>query len=443
MIKNRAALEKFHGKESSLVLAALAAAIKSVDPRDIVRKSLSFRNGALVVRDIAGKSFKIEKFADVYIVGAGKASAAMAESAAEVLKGRIAGGAITVPRGTKASVGEISLTYASHPVPDSQGMRGAKKIVSVLEESKPDDLIIVVVSGGGSALMPLPAKGLTLKDKQEATTALLASGATIHEINTVRKHLSSVKGGQLVRHTRSRVLSLVLSDVIGDDLAVIASGLTFPDSSTFSDAWQVIERYGITKKRAARHIARGARRLIEETPKPGDPVFARVTNVLVGNNTVACRAAVSYLRQKKVHAEYLGSGFDGQARNFGVFMARLVGDIGSRSPFALVAGGETTVRLRGKSGTGGRNQEAALAFALEHTKATAAFMGTDGIDGNSDAAGAIVSEKSVALAQKVDARAFLARHDSYHALKKMNSLILTGHTGTNVNDIAIIYGLGQ
>ncbi|MEM2141378.1 glycerate-2-kinase family protein, partial [Nitrososphaera sp.] len=280
MIKNRADLVRVHGRHSSLVLSALEAAVKSVDPGALVRKSLSLRGGMLVARDIKGKNVKIKGFNDAYVVGAGKASAAMAAAVARILKGRVAGGAINVPRGTDADVDRISITRASHPVPDSKGVCGTKKIIEVLEKAKQDDLVVVVISGGGSALMPMPARGLALKDKQEATSALLASGASINEINAVRKHLSAVKGGQLVKHTKARVLSLVLSDVVGDDLTVIASGPTFPDATTFSDARQVLEKYGLTGTRAARYIARGMQGAIKETPKPGDSIFARVSNVL-------------------------------------------------------------------------------------------------------------------------------------------------------------------
>ncbi|NWG36958.1 DUF4147 domain-containing protein [Nitrososphaera sp.] len=439
MIKNRADLVRVHGRHSSLVLSALEAAVKSVDPGALVRKSLSLRGGTLVARDIKGKNVKIKGFNDAYVVGAGKASAAMAAAVARILKGRVAGGAINVPRGTDADVDRISITRASHPVPDSKGVCGTKKIIEVLEKAKQDDLVVVVISGGGSALMPMPARGLALKDKQEATSALLASGASINEINAVRKHLSAVKGGQLVQHTRSRVLSLVLSDVVGDDLTVIASGPTFPDATTFSDARQVLEKYGLTGTRAARYIARGMQGAIKETPKPGDSIFARVSNVLIGNNELACKSATDFLRRRKVRTEYLGSAFDGEARDFGAFMARLAGDIKSKSPFALVAGGETTVRLGKKPGKGGRNQEAALACALAGVEGVAGFIGTDGIDGNSDAAGALVSCKSAELARKINAKRLLARHDSYRALEKMGSLIFTGYTGTNVNDIAIVY----
>lgn len=439
MIKNRVALAKFHGKGASVALGALEAAVKSVDPRALVRRALKFRAGSLLATDIRGKTSRFGSFNDVYIVGAGKAAGAMADAACAILKGRVAGGAINVPYGIEASNDQLSVTHASHPVPDENGVRGTEKIIAVLERAREDDLVIVLISGGGSALMPLPAKGLSLNDKQKATSGLLASGASIHEINVVRKHLSQVKGGQLATHTRARIVALVLSDVVGDDLGIVASGPAYPDSSTFADALAVARKYGLTGA-AARHIAKGVRGLIEETPKPGDPVFGRVTNVLIGNNEVACRSAAGYLRRRGLRVENLGSGFDGEARDLGVVLARLA-ENRARKPFALVAGGETTVKLGSRPGTGGRNQEAALSCALALAagrRVVAAFMGTDGIDGNSDAAGAIVSGRSAAIAKKINAGRYLARHDSYHALEKMGSLIFTGPTGTNVNDVAVL-----
>ena len=256
-------------------------------------------------------------------------------------------------------------------------------------------------------------------------------------MNAVRKHLSQVKGGQLVRHAKCRIVSLVMSDVVGDDLSVIASGPTFPDQSTFKDVLNIIQRYGIKNPRVRAHIRQGAKGKIAETPKPGDLAFSRVRNILIGNNQVACSSATDYLRGRGIKVENLGSEFGGEARDLGVFVARLLSNR-SDAPFAIVAGGETTVKLKGKTGTGGRNQEAALACAigLERKGVTALFAGTDGIDGNSDAAGAIVSDRSAKMAKEVGAK-YLRRHDSYAALKKMNSLIFTGYTGTNVNDIAI------
>jgi glycerate 2-kinase len=447
IIKNRADLERAHGKGAKIVLGAVEAAIKSVEPGMLVKRAVKAGKDSITFSDIYKKSFTIRDFKDVYVVGAGKAAGPMAAALSKMLKGRVTGGAINVPKRTRhaAAIDRISITYASHPVPDESGVRGAKRITGVLEKANEDDLAIVLISGGGSALLPLPAEGISLLDKQRVTKDLLASGASIFEINTVRKHLSAVKGGQLARRARCRVVSLVLSDVVGDDLAVIASGPTFPDPTTYSDALEIIKRHKIRNARVARHLERGAAGKIADTPKPGDSLFSRVKNVLVGNNQVACESAARYLALRQIPAvESLGSEFDGEAQDFGRFVARVAS--GRSGPFALVAGGETTVRLgntAANNGKGGRNQEAALACALslnDPKGITAAFVGTDGIDGNSDAAGAIVSDRSaagIAAVGPANVQNHLRSHDSYHALKKMKSLVFTGYTGTNVNDIAI------
>jgi glycerate-2-kinase len=443
LITNRRELSSLHSDRSSrLVLAALEAAVESVLPDALVKQAVK-SNGGLSVRDIHRRSVRLQRFNRVYIVGAGKAAAGMAGALQSVLRKRVAGGAITVPYGVDAKINGISVTHASHPVPDRSGVEGTKKILNVLGKAGQGDLAFVLISGGGSALMPLPAAGVSLADKQEITSSLLRSGASIREMNAVRKHLSAVKGGQLLRHINGSctVVSLILSDVVGDDFEVIASGPTSHDRSTFADALKILRKYGINRPDAAlSHISRGARGEVEETPKAHDPAFSRVHNMLIGNNTIACAGAVGYLKKRGVPAVHLGSEFDGEAKDFGAFLARIASDLGS-GPFAIVAGGETTVRLnRSGNGTGGRNQEAALAclIKLRRDDAALACMGTDGIDGNSEAAGALVSPKTIALAKKMDLKRHLDSHDSYHAFKKLHSLILTGYTGTNVNDIAIL-----
>jgi glycerate-2-kinase len=443
LIANRQELASLHSDRSSrLVLAALEAAVQSVIPDTLVKRAVKFNRG-LSVRDIHGRYVRLQKFNRVYIVGGGKAAAGMAGSLHSILHKKVACGAITIPYGVNAKISDISVTHASHPVPDRSGIEGTKKILDVLGKAGEDDLVFVLISGGGSALMPLPAAGVSLADKQKITGSLLRSGASIHEINAVRKHLSAVKGGQLLRHVSGSctVVSLILSDVVGDDLEVIASGPTSPDRSTFAAALKILKKYGIKEPETAiSHISRGAKGEVEETPKPHDPIFSRVHNMLIGNNAIACASAVSYLKKRSVPAVYLGSEFDGEARDFGVFLARIASDLGSK-PFAIVAGGETTVRLnRSGNGRGGRNQEAALSYLIELQRRDLALgcMGTDGIDGNSEAAGALVSPKTVALAKKLDLKRYLGSHDSYHAFKKLRSLIFTGYTGTNVNDIAVM-----
>lgn len=445
MIKNRADLEKFHGKGAKIVLAALEAAVRAVEPGALVRAAVSHDGHAVTVRDILGREKKFDDFESAYVVGAGKGSIAMANAICAILGTKVAGGAINAPGSAKVKCDNVDVTRASHPIPDKAGVRGAEKIVEVIKGAKEKDLVFVLVSGGGSALMPLPAEGISLADKQQVTLKLLASGASINEINAVRKHLSAIKGGRLAQHARCPIISLILSDVIGDDLGVIASGPTLPDSSTFKDALNIMKKYRISAPVAAvRRITSGANGLLAETPKHNDPAFERVHNFLIGNNATACKSAVQSLRGSGLNAEHIGSEYDGEARDFGRLIARLAGDLPA-GPIALVAGGETTVRLGKNAGRGGRNQEAALSYAILKgaSNAIVAFMGTDGIDGNSDSAGALVSPKSIALAKKAGAKRRLAIHDSYHALEKMHSLIFTGLTGTNVNDIAILYKISS
>ena len=443
MIINRSKLTSYgDDKSSQLVISALEIAIDSVRPSTLIRSAVRF-NKNLSVRDIHGRVIKLPKFDRVYIVGAGKAAGGMAEALCSIMQDRLADSAITVPYGSVTQIKGVSITRASHPVPDRSGIEGTRRILRVLKKARESDLIFVLMSGGGSALMPLPAPGISLANKQAITNKLLASGASINEINAVRKHLSSVKGGQLLHHVGSSctVVSLILSDVLGDDFGVIASGPTYPDKTTFLDASKIMKKYCIKPPDAVvEYMAKGVKGEIMETPKPHDSIFSTVHNILIGNNSIACTSAARYLMKWNLPTKYLGSEFDGEARNFGAFMAKVTPDLSNKA-FALVAGGETTVKLnRSKIGLGGRNQEAALAciMKLRRNDVAVAFMGTDGIDGNSDAAGALVSSKTITLAKKIHLKKYLDNHDSYHALKKMHSLIFTGYTGTNVNDIAII-----
>ena len=443
MIVNRHKLERFHSDRSSrLILSTFEVALDSVRPEQLVKRAVKLGNRQLTVQDIYGKVARLREFDRIYIVGAGKAAAGMACTLCSILHNRVAAGAITVPYGTKAEIKGVLVTQASHPIPSKAGIEGTKNILSILKKADHNDLVFVLISGGGSALMPLPASGVSLADKQRITRLLLRSGASIHEINAVRKHLSAVKGGQLLRHVNEscNVVSLILSDVIGDDLGMIASGPTYPDSSTFNDALKILRKYRVeVPDAAAKLIAKGIKGKIRETPKPQDLIFSRINNMLIGNNAIACKAAAGYLKNRGVKVVQLGSEFDGEAKEFGAFLARLTLSFG-RKPFAIVAGGETAVKLdRRKNGLGGRNQEAALAClaTLDRQDIAVGCIGTDGIDGNSDAAGALVSPKTIVLAKKMDLQRYLDMHDSYHALKKLHSLIFTGYTGTNVNDISI------
>ena len=402
----------------------------------------------------------LDDYESIYVAGAGKAAAIMSDAISTILKKRLSGGAINVPHDMVKNkidgvikTRQIKVTEAGHPLPDKAGVQGTIKIVELVKKATERDLIFCLVSGGGSALLPLPLKGISLHDKQKITDAMLSVGATINEVNVVRKHLSLVKGGRLVRYVKSgcTVVTLILSDVIGDEIDIIASGPTVPDRSTFQDAAEILKKYRLWQKpftSVRRLIIKGINGEIEDTPKEGDPIFEKVHNILIGNNPLLCDYAAKYLGKHVSTVMNLGSTFAGEAREFGYYLADLGKDaIRSPESVALVMGGETTVKLNRfkRNGLGGRNQEAVLSAALKcrfppKVDITILCLGTDGVDGNSKAAGAILTPETMSRikASGVKVKEYLDRHDSYRALRQLRSIIVTGRTGTNVNDIAIV-----
>lgn len=422
-----------------------AAAVASASPREAVLRHLRLDGETLV----AGKRrYPLLSVKRIWVVGAGKASAGMAQGVERVLGRRIAGGAITVKYGHSAKLRRISITEAGHPVPDPPGIAGAQRIANLVDDAEAQDLVVAVISGGASALLVQPAEGISLPEKQETTRLLLASGAGIHEINSVRKHLSTLKGGQLARRaTPARVIALLLSDVIGDDLDVIGSGPAAPDASTFGDALGVLDRYGLRNRIPAAvrdRLERGERGEIAETPKPGDSLFKRVQNLVVGSNALAVDEAARMARSLGYRPLVLTTSLDGEAREQArmlVSMARESQKSGrpAKPPLCLLAGGETVVTLRG-DGKGGRNQEFALAAALAAQgmeRICVLAGGTDGTDGPTDAAGAIVTGNSIANgnALGLSAEKSIANNDSYRYFTQTGELLKTGPTGTNVMDL--------
>ncbi len=411
-------------------LQIFRAALEAADPYAAVLRHLQFDGRTL----IAGRRrYRMADFDRVQVIGAGKASAAMARAVERVLGRRIAGGVVNVPDGTVANKGvrlrRIDLNPAGHPIPDERGHQGALRILEIARAAGPRDLLICVISGGASALLPAPLAGHTLAAKQAITQQLLLAGANIHELNAVRKHLSAIKGGRLAAAAYpARILGLILSDVIGDDLDVIGSGPTVGDPSTAAEAERVLRKYGV-----------GAVPL-EETPKPGDPRLARVQNLIVGSNRLAMDAAASKAKELGYRTLVLSSSIDGETRDIARMHAAIAREI-RKLPVCLLSGGETTVTVRGK-GLGGRNQEFVLAaaIALAGHPCTIFSAGTDGLDGPTDAAGAIADEKTLARAQvlKLDAREFLRDNDSYHFFEPLDALVKTGPTGTNVMDVRIL-----
>ena len=437
-------------KGRKLALQSIEHAINAVDAKRLVKTKLRLENSNLRVE---GCSFDLAKFKNIYVVGGGKAGGKMAQAIEEKLGNYVTAGTMNVPYCTKQETRFIQLNYANHPVPVEAGVRGTQRIMALVEKAQQDDLVICLISGGGSSLMPLPRDGVSLKDKQEITNKLLLSGAAISEINVVRKHLSAFKGGWLAKKAYpAKVLNIVLSDVMGDPLDAIASGPTVPDPSTFCDAKEILEKYNLWLNAPScvrKTFLKGIKGLIQETPKADDPVFENVFNVIIGDNRTAIEAAFDQLRSEGLKTMFLDDTLEGEARGVGKTIAQLarvlLQDVHVPKPLSVIAGGETTVTVTGK-GLGGRNQELALSVALnfqDTEECVVASFSTDGTDGPTDAAGAIVDGYTVRRAKQLglDAEKYLSANDSYHFFQKLGDLIFTGPTGTNVNDISMIVAL--
>jgi glycerate-2-kinase len=446
LIKNGAT--KLNQKARALALKSLEAAVNAVDPKQIIKSKLSVKDGVL---NIDGYSFDLKKFKKVYVIGGGKASGSMAEALEQILGTRITNGLVTIPHGDKHKTEIIKLHAASHPVPDESGVKGTRRMLEIAEQAEEDDLVICLISGGGSSLMPLPRGKISISDKRKITEDLLKCGATINEINTVRKHISEFKGGWLAKKVYpATILNLILSDVLGDPLDFIASGPTVPDSTTFSDAIKVLKKYGLWDRAPAsirEVLLDGEKGLIPETPKADDEAFKKVYNVVFGNNRVASMAACDFLKSEGLNTLLLTSTLEGEARHVGTILASVAREVFAsgnpiQKPAGIVAGGETIVTVTGR-GLGGRNQEIALGAALKLCGldgVVVASLSTDGVDGPTDAAGALVDGKTLTRAEKIGVipEEYLAKNDSYNFFSKLGDLIFTGPTGTNVNDISVI-----
>ncbi|MFN7997691.1 MAG: glycerate kinase [Bryobacteraceae bacterium] len=414
-------------------LAIFRAALQAADP------------AAAVIRALQREKFS--RYRNIYVVGAGKAGASMARATERVLGRRITRGLLNVKYGHLAPTRRIELNQCGHPVPDQAGVDGARRIAEIAASAGPGDLLLCLISGGASALLPLPAEPITLDEKQAVTKLLLACGANIHEINAVRKHISQIKGGQLARlASPAAVLSLLLSDVIGDDLDVIGSGPTAPDASTFEQSRAILQKYAILQQVPASvrdRIERGILGDIPETPKQDDPVFVRVRNRIIGSNKLAVDAAAARARELGYHTLVLSTFVEGETREIARMHAAIAKEIVAagrpvKPPACIITGGETTVTLRGE-GLGGRNQEFVLSAALDIAGLPNVVIlsgGTDGTDGPTDAAGAIGDGHT--LGRDPRAPGFLARNDSYHFFQELGDLLITRPTNTNVADVRVL-----
>jgi hydroxypyruvate reductase len=431
--------------------SVLDSALAAVAPEAAIRRHVRREGNTLLVDGVA---YDLTAFRRIEVAGAGKASGPMARAIEVLLGDRLAGGVVVVKDGHAVPTRRVQLREATHPLPDARGVAATADLLARVSPLGSEDLLVLLLSGGGSALLECPAAGLALDDLQSTTDLLLRSGASIGELNAVRKHLSAVKGGGLARAAApATVLALVLSDVVGSPLDVIASGPAAPDPTTFADAGAVLARYGLWEAvppAAAAHLRFGAAGARPDTPKPGDPVFARVRHVVVGDNAQAAEAAVERARSLGLHALLLSTFVEGEAREVGRVLAALARELAAYArplprPACLVLGGETTVTVRGQ-GLGGRNQEVALGAvnALAGLPDVLVLSAaTDGGDGPTEAAGAWADGTSLARATALDLHpdGFLAANDAYHFFAPLGDLLQTGPTLTNVNDLMFVYAL--
>ncbi len=430
-------------------LDIMQSALHAVDPYQAVRAHLRVEGGALWV---GAERLALDDFRRVIVVGAGKAGAPMARAVEDVLGDAIATGLVVVKQGHRSPTARIEIVEASHPIPDAAGIAAGGRVFDLAASAEADDLVLALISGGGSALLEAPA-GISLADLQSMTDALLACGATINEMNCLRKHMSRVKGGQLARAASPATLvTLVLSDVVGSPLDVIASGPTVPDTSTWADAWAVVETYAIADTLPAavtRRLQAGMRGELADTPKPDDPIFDHAVAQIVGDNRLAALAACRRAQELGYHALLLTTYLEGEAREVAKIAVALAREVTANgqpvaAPACLILGGETTVTLGSAPGKGGRNQELALAAALGiagSERITIASLATDGSDGPTDGAGGLVDGSSVMLGARIglDAGAMVRRHDAYPFLQATGDLLLCGPTQTNVNDLVFVW----
>ena len=424
------------------------AALRAVEPAAAVRGHVK-RDGTLL--STAGRQVDLDKVKRVWVLGAGKAAAPMAQALEKILGDRLAGGILVTRYGHGLPLKRLELIEAGHPLPDANSVAAATRILRMAEnEIGADDLVFWLLSGGGSALLVAPAPGIDWQDKLACTRLLLNCGATIRETNAIRKHLSTLKGGGLARPlAQVQVISLLLSDVVGDELDTIASGPLVPDTTTFSECEEILRRLGIEDRvpdAVKKRLEAGAAGRIPETPKPGDPIFRKKIHVIVGSNAQACSAAQRAARRLGYHTLVLTSrleGDTGEAARFHLAVAREIVAEGRplRRPACLISGGETTVRVVGK-GSGGRNQEFALHCVRElahlPAPAVAASLATDGTDGPTDAAGALADNATLARSLKFGANFLgqcLTDNNSYEFFKRLGDLVVTGPTRTNVMDL--------
>ena len=435
MIDNREQLNQ--STSHAVALEALTAGIEAADPTRLTRERVGIDGETLRIGD---ETISLTEFKQIRVIGGGKAAGVVAAELEGILGERLDGGVVVTNNPVETD--RIEVLAGDHPVPSQHGVDSTRRLLTVAEDAGAETLLVAVITGGGSALMTAPAEGITLSELQSTTQSLLESGASIDEINAVRKHCSALKGGQLAATAApARVCGLVLSDVVGNDLSTIASGPFVADPSTFAEARAVVERYELqVPDGLQQRLQAGVDGEVAETPKSGDPVFEHVSTTLLGDSMVAVQAAAKAAKQEGFEPLVLSSRIRGDSQAAATTQAAVAEEVLSTGnplspPAVVVSGGETTVTVEG-AGTGGPNQEFAVAggLAVEAGEVVVAAVDTDGIDGPTDAAGGIV-DGSV---DSERAESALAEHDSYPFLESVDGLVRTGPTGTNVNDLRVV-----
>ena len=415
------------GKERRDALEILDGVLEKMNGYNLVKSSLKIENGFMHIK---GRKINLLAHKRIFVVGFGKASASMAKAIEEMMD--VDGGMVISTEDIELR--KIENVKGSHPLPDRKNVEATEKLVDIVKNADEEDLIIVLISGGGSSLLCMPI--VSLNAMRDVSQELMRKGCTIEELNVVRKHISRVKGGRLASMSRAKMISLIISDIIGNPLESISSGPTVADSSTFEDAMEVLDKYGVKNEEVRNFIERGIRGEVEETPSR----LSNVENFIIGDISMACRLALEMAEERGYNARIVSTSISGEAREMGANLAKYA-IFHPRERIVFIGGGETTVTVEGE-GKGGRNQEMVLGAIKEIAGEPVVFLscGTDGIDGNSPAAGAIADGESLARAKKLglSPATFLENNDSYTFFERMGDAIMTGYTGTNVMDIQII-----
>ena len=426
------------------ILDIFESGLEAANPQEAIRKNVKVKDNLLIIS--SNVKIQLERKTRIFVVGAGKASASMAYTLEDILGEYITEGVICVPKeelDRNYQLKKIILQPAGHPYVNEGSISGARRILEIISDLTEKDVVIALISGGGSALMELPIEPITIANLEAIFDLLTKSGASIHELNIIRKHFSKIKGGKLALAAQpAKVYSLIISDVVGDNLDTIASGPTAPDDSTWQNVDAIFSKYNLKEKipeNISEIIAKGLLNVIEETPKESETFFDNVSNFIIGSNAISCEAMKEAGEKLGLNCKILSTRITGEAKNFGEEIATKIMNASKNT--LLIAGGETTVKIIG-SGKGGRNQELVLASGLIFDRANSVIIssiGSDGKDGPTDAAGAFMDANVIKIAKmkNLNIKEFLGRNDSYNFFKKTSGLIITGHTGTNVMDFTL------